>query len=481
MTTDADPRALLRGLPAVGKLVAHPRIVAAAADIDPAEVVHALREAVEAERRRRLDHQPPADEGAVVDAAILALEALVKPRLRRVVNGTGVVINTNLGRSPLPAAVLENLAGVAGGYSNLEMDLPSGQRGSRHDHVEGLLTRLTGAEAAVVVNNCAAAVLLLTDTFARGREVVVSRGQLIEIGGSFRLPDVLEASGARLVEVGTTNQTYLSDYERAIRPETGLLLLSHTSNYRIIGFTADVERSELAALGRERGVITAEDLGSGLLVDLSRWGVPPEPTVQASVASGVDIVAVSGDKLLGGPQAGILLGRRELVARLKRNPLMRALRPDKLALAALEGTLRAYLMPERVAEAVPILAMMARRPEDLKADANRLAERLAPDARVAVRVIEGMSSVGGGTLPGVELPTWLVAIRPKHLSVDELARRLRTGEPPVVGRIADDQLLIDPRTLLAGDQDRVAAALPAALDRQAQATRGADDASGANA
>lgn len=469
MSETPDPRQLLRGLPAVGKLLSHPRIVAAAADIDPAEVATALREAVEAERGRRLDGQPPADVEAVVDAALAALEALVKPRLRRVVNGTGVVINTNLGRSPLPGMVLENLKAVAGGYSNLEMDLASGQRGSRHDHVEGLLTRLTGAEAAVVVNNCAAAVLLLTDTFARGREVVVSRGQLIEIGGSFRLPEVLEASGARLVEVGTTNKTYLSDYERAIRPETGLLLLSHTSNYRIIGFTADVDRAELAALGRERGVITAEDLGSGLLVDLTRWGVPPEPTVQASVASGVDIVAVSGDKLLGGPQAGILLGRKDLIARLKRNPLMRALRPDKLALAALEGTLRAYLLPERIAEAVPIMAMLARRPEDLKAEANRLAERLAPDGRVAVRVIEGMSSVGGGTLPGVELATWLVAIRPKHLGVDELARRLRLGEPAVVGRIAADQLLLDPRTLMAGDHDRIVAALPAALAQEADA------------
>ena len=459
-----DPRAALRGLPAVGRLVTHPRVAAAGAAVDPAEVVPALRGAIAAERLRRLAGEPPADAEAVVDAALAALEGLVRPRLRRVVNGTGVVINTNLGRSPLPATVLENLAEVAGGYSNLEVDLASGLRGSRHDHVETLLTRLTGAEAAIVVNNCAAAVLLLTDTFARGREVVVSRGQLIEIGGSFRLPEVLEASGAKLVEVGTTNKTYLSDYERAIRPETGLLLLSHTSNYRIVGFTAEVDRAELAALGRERGVITAEDLGSGLLVDLSRWGIPPEPTVQASIASGVDVVAVSGDKLLGGPQAGILLGRKDLIARLKKNPLMRALRPDKLALAALEGTLRAYLLPERIAEAVPIMAMMARRPEDLKADANRLAERLAPHAGVAVRVIEGTSSVGGGTLPGVELPTWLVAIRPKELGVDELARRLRTGEPAVVGRIAADQLLLDPRTLLAGDPERVAAALARALE-----------------
>lgn len=454
----------LRDLPAVGKLLTHPRVAAAASHVDGGAITRALREAIAAERARRLAGEARSDDEAVVDAALALLAALAKPQLRRVVNGTGVVINTNLGRSPLPPAVLDNLAAVAGGYSNLEIDLISGQRGSRHTHVEALLTRLTGAEAALVVNNCAAAVLLLTDTFARGREVVVSRGQLVEIGGSFRLPEVLEASGAKLVEVGTTNKTYLRDYERALRPETGLLLLSHTSNYRIIGFTAEVDRAELATLGRARGVVTAEDLGSGLLVDLTRFGLPPEPTVQASLAAGLDLVAVSGDKLLGGPQAGLLLGRRDLIARLKANPLMRALRPDKLSLAALEGSLRPYLDPKTVASTVPILRMLARDVDALKADANRLAARLAPDARVQVRVIEGVSAVGGGTLPGVELPTWLVAVKPIHLSVDALAARLRTGDPAIVARIAGDQYLLDPRTLMVGDEDRIESALRSALE-----------------
>ena len=274
---------------------------------------------------------------------------------------------------------------------------------------------------------------------------------------------MLTASGARLVEVGTTNKTYLGDYERAITPETGMLMLSHTSNYRIIGFTAEVDRQELAALGREHGVVTVEDLGSGLLVDLTRWGVPSEPTVQESVASGVDLVAVSGDKLLGGPQAGIIVGKKPLIDKLKKNPMLRALRQDKMALAALEGTLKLYLQPDRIAEEVPIMGMMALRLDVLKGEANRLAERLAPDDRVAVRVIEGQSSIGGGTLPGVELATWLVALRPKAISVDELARRMRTGEPAVVGRIHEDQLLLDPRTLLPGDHERIETAMKGAL------------------
>ncbi|MFN3430765.1 MAG: L-seryl-tRNA(Sec) selenium transferase, partial [Candidatus Sericytochromatia bacterium] len=432
---------------------------------EPAALTQALREEVAEERARRLAGEPPRETDALAAAAMARLERLFRPRLRRVVNATGVVLNTNLGRSPLPPAVLEGLTAIAGGYSNLELDLETGQRGSRYSHVEELLCRLTGAEAALVVNNCAAAVLLVVDAFARGREVVVSRGQLIEIGGSFRLPEVITGSGARLVEVGTTNKTYLGDYENALGPDTGLLMLSHTSNYRIIGFTAEVERGALADLGRARGVVTVEDLGSGLLVDLTRFGVPKEPTVQESVESGIDLVTVSGDKLLGGPQCGLILGRKDLIARLKRHPLLRALRQDKLGLAALEGTLRLYLQPDHVVAEVPIFKAMAKRPDALKGEANRLAERLAPLPGVAVRVIEGTSSVGGGTLPGVELPTWLVAVRPEALGVDELARRMRTGEPAVVGRIAEDQLLLDPRTLLEGDEARVQAALEGALGR----------------
>jgi L-seryl-tRNA(Ser) seleniumtransferase len=454
---------LLRGLPAVGKLLEHPRIVAASNGLDRAVVRWALRAAIHLERERRLAGGVAGDLDAIVTEAIARIDGLARPRLQPVVNATGVVINTNLGRSPLPPAALQQLSEVAGGYCNLEISLDSGQRGSRHSLVEALLTHLTGAEAAIVVNNCAAAVLLLTDTFARGREVVVSRGQLVEIGGSFRLPEVLEASGARLREVGTTNKTYLSDYERAIGPETGLLMLSHTSNYRIVGFTAEPDRAELAGLGRARGVVTAEDLGSGLLVDLRRYGVPPEPTVGESLAAGLDLVVVSGDKLLGGPQAGLVLGRAEHVARLRKNPLMRAIRPDKLALAALEGTLRAYLDPDALEREVPIFGMMARTPADLSRAAERLKARLEGVSTVDVTARDGASPVGGGTLPGVELPTRLVGVRPREGSLDAFVRAARTGRPAVVGRVAEGWLWLDPRTLLAGDDARIEAAVRRAV------------------
>ncbi|HEY9722188.1 MAG TPA: L-seryl-tRNA(Sec) selenium transferase, partial [Oscillatoriaceae cyanobacterium] len=277
-----------------------------------------------------------------------------------------------------------------------------------------------------------------------------------------RLPEVIAASGARLVEVGTTNKTYSRDYARAVGPETGLLMLSHTSNYRIIGFTAEVAREELAALGRENGIPTMEDLGSGLLVDLAPFGIPPEPTVQASIAAGLDLVAVSGDKLMGGSQCGILVGRSAIVDRLKQNPLLRALRQDKLAIAALEATLKLYLQPERLTETLPLFAMLAKTPAVLQREAEALAKRLSGIQGLTIAIVPGRSSVGGGTLPGVELDTCLVALR-SALSADELARRLRTGEPAVVARIADDALLLDPRTLLDGDVERLARALEKAL------------------
>jgi L-seryl-tRNA(Ser) seleniumtransferase len=459
-----DDRAeLLRRLPAVGVLLEHPTVKAHAARASAAQLTQAVRDAVADERARRLDGQAPRDDDALAEAAVAALARWFQPHLKRVVNATGVVLNTNLGRAPLANGVLDALSEVAGGYSNLELDLESGARGSRYSHVDARLCHLTGAEAALVVNNCAAAVLLVVDTFARGREVVVSRGQLIEIGGSFRLPEVITASGARLVEVGTTNKTYMRDYAKAITPETGLLMLSHTSNYRIVGFTAEVDRHDLAELGQTHGVVTMEDLGSGLLTDLTRFGLDAEPTVQESVSAGLDLVAVSGDKLMGGPQCGILVGKREAIARLKANPLLRALRPDKLAIAALEGTLKAYLQPAALPEQLPLFAALAKTPESLRTDAEGLATRLAALAGLKVDVVAGKSAVGGGTLPGAEMPTWLVAIAPETLAVDELARRLRTGDPAVVGRIGDGRLLLDPRTWLPGDDARLFAAIAEAL------------------
>jgi L-seryl-tRNA(Ser) seleniumtransferase len=443
----------------VGALLAHPHLSGHAARLDGALVSGAIRDAIAAERARLLAGDAPRGASALAASAAQALDALEAGSLRRVVNATGIVLNTNLGRAPLPPAAVAAIHAVAAGYSNLEVDLGTGERGSRHAHVEAIATRLTGAEAALVVNNCAAAVLLVVDAFARGREVVVSRGELIEIGGSFRLPDVIASGGARLVEVGTTNRTYLADYARAIGPETGLLLASHTSNYRITGFTADVPRAELAALGRAHGVVTVEDLGSGLLVDLTRFGLAAEPTVAARIAAGLDLVLVSGDKLMGGPQCGLILGRAEAIATLKRHPLMRALRPDKLALAALAATLALYLAPDSLTASVPLFAMIAKTPESLKAESIALAESLKGLDRLTTEVLEGAGAIGGGTLPGVELPTWLVAVRIEGMSAAETAARLRTGDPAVVGRIADDRVLLDPRAWLDGDAERVRAAL----------------------
>jgi L-seryl-tRNA(Ser) seleniumtransferase len=426
-------------------------------------VTGAVRRVVDAERTRLLAGEPPRSAEALAASAAEAVAGLLRPRLKRVVNATGVLLNTNMGRAPLAEAALDALHDVAGGYSTLEFDLESGRRGSRHALVEDVLKRLTGAEAALVVNNCAAAVLLVVDAFARGGEVVVSRGELIEIGGSFRLPDVIASGGARLVEVGTTNRTHLADYERAIGPDTALLLASHASNFRITGFTAAVPRAELARLGRSRGLPTVEDLGSGLLVDLTRFGLPPEPTVAERLRDGLDLVLVSGDKLLGGPQCGLVLGRAEAVARLKQHPLMRALRPDKLALAALDATLRLYMAPERLAETVPLFAMLAKTPESLRAEALALAGALAGFEGLKADVVEGLSTVGGGTLPGVELPTWLVALQARDMGAEALAARLRTGEPAVVARIAEDRVLLDPRTWLSGDAARVRAAVGRAI------------------
>lgn len=402
---------------------------------------------------------------AEMAAGILARSQ--RPSLRRVINGTGVVLHTNLGRSLLAPAAARRVAEVAQSYSNLELDLETGERGSRYAHVESLLCRLTGAEAALVVNNNAAAVLLVLSALGQGREVVVSRGELIEIGGSFRIPDVMAQSGARLVEVGTTNKTHGRDYERAITPDTALLLKVHSSNYRILGFTAAVSREEMVQLAHQSGILAVEDLGSGVLVeDLPTYGYEAEPTAVASVRAGVDVVTFSGDKLLGGPQAGIIVGRREAVERIRRHPLNRALRIDKLTLAALEETLRLYLDPQRARTEVPTLRMLSLAKEELRRRARSLAQRLrtalGPMARA--EVVEGFSQAGGGSLPAVEIPTWLVALQVTGLAAHQVEERLRRGDPAVLVRVQHDQVLIDPRTLLPGDDADLAAALAAACE-----------------
>ncbi len=397
--------------------------------------------------------------GAEVKATSLELEELVpvltdrirqemRPRFRRVVNATGVIIHTNLGRSVLPAETAQVLAEAGTRYSNLEFDLETGQRGSRYSLVEKLLCDLTGAEAALVVNNNAAAVLIVLETLARGREVVVSRGQLVEIGGSFRIPDVMERSGARLVEVGATNRTHPRDYERAVTEETALLLKVHCSNFKVIGFTREVSLEELVALGAALNIPVMEDLGSGCFVDLSRFGLEKEPTVQEVVASGVDVVTFSGDKLLGGPQAGIILGRKDIIARIRKNPVNRAMRIDKFTLAALESILRLYLDENTACATIPTLAMIGEPVESVRKRARRLAKRLRSrirDCNVAVK--ETVSRVGGGAMPEQNLPSCAVELQPGTMTVNRLESLLRQLDVPVIGRIEDDRFLLDMRTV----------------------------------
>jgi L-seryl-tRNA(Ser) seleniumtransferase len=423
---------------------------------------------VEELRRQLLDESAPLPDLSVAVAARLAadhLRALETPSLRRVLNLTGTVLHTNFGRAPLAETALAAVQEVARGYSTLEYDLAAGQRGERHVHIEELFCRLTGAEAALAVNNNAGAVLLALAALAGGRSALVSRGELIEIGGSFRIPEIMAAGGVRLVEVGATNKTHLDDYRRAITPDTALILKVHTSNYRILGFTAAVPGEELAALGRERGVPVLEDLGSGLLLDLTGFGLPREPTVSETLATGIDLVTCSGDKLLGGPQAGLIAGRRELVARLKRHPLARALRLDKMTLAALEATLRLYLDPPRALREIPALRLLAASAGDQQ---QRCRELLAPlqaaaGTRAVIEVVAAAATVGGGAMPLAELPGFALAVIPQVITLQELTVRLRTASPPVIGRVQDERLLLDPRTLLSGEAELLARALAEAL------------------
>jgi L-seryl-tRNA(Ser) seleniumtransferase len=412
----------LRDLPSVDEL---------ARTVDDPLAVEAARRVIDQAREEILAGADPGDLAE-------RLRAELRPRLRRVLNATGVIVHTNLGRAPLPAAAIERVIEVARGYSNLEFDLGAGARGSRQDHVAAILRRATGAEAALVVNNNAAAVLLALAALAEGREVLVSRGELIEIGDGFRIPDVLARSGARLVEVGTTNRTSAADYERAIGPDTAMLLRVHQSNFRVVGFTEQPPTAELAAVATRHGLPLVDDLGSGVLAPLQ-----DEPTVADSLAAGADLVCFSGDKLLGGPQAGIVVGRAELVERLRRHPLQRALRADKLTLAALEGTLA-------LDGDVPVLRMIREEPAVVRARAERLAELTGGT------VEETVARVGGGALPLAELPSFACAVE------EELAAPLRTGEPPVVGIVRDGKLLLDCRTLADAELDEVAAAVAAA-------------------
>ncbi len=389
------------------------------------------------------------------------LQLLSRPSLKPVINATGVIVHTNLGRSLLTDRVIKRFRPLSEGYSNLEYDLESGKRGSRYSHVEGILKEITSAEAAMVVNNNAAAVLISLDTLAKGREVIVSRGQLVEIGGSFRIPDVMGKSGAKMVEVGTTNKTHLWDYEEKIGPDTALLLKVHQSNFQIVGFTEEVETPELVALGKKYGIPLMEDLGSGCLVDLSKYGLLKEPTVQEVLANGVDLVTFSGDKLLGGPQAGIILGRKDLVEAIKKNQLSRALRIDKLTLLALEETLTLYRDERAAVNEIPTLEMICQSYDGLDKKAQKLTEMLTgseTENYTLVR-IDGHSRIGGGALPLQELPTRLLCLTPKKMPAQEMEGWLRSYDPPIIVRIETDQVLLDMRTIQEKELKTVAQAL----------------------
>ncbi|MGD0764827.1 MAG: L-seryl-tRNA(Sec) selenium transferase [Dehalococcoidia bacterium] len=447
-----------RRLPSIDRLIGDERVRGLTAAYSARAITDSAREELDAARRAIAAGEPCPPFDAIVSSLLERVAAAAAPTLRPVINATGIIIHTNLGRAPLSDDAIAAMEAAGRGYSNLEFDLDQSERNSRHVHLEGLLRRVTGAEAGIAVNNNAAAVLLALSALAAGKEVVISRGQLVEIGGGFRIPEIMAQSGAHLVEVGTTNRTYLSDYEAAISDSTAALLRVHTSNFRVVGFAASVPLADLARLTHERGLLLLDDLGSGCLLDTTRFGLAKEPTIQESLADGADLVFSSGDKLLGGPQAGIVVGRGNLVAALKRHPLARAARLDKTAVAALAATLGHYVKDEAEAQ-VPVWRMIAMPLPTIAARARRWARALG----AATRDVDGRSLVGGGSLPEESLPTKLLAIGSPGVDVEALARRLRLGQTAVVARIEHDTLLLDPRTVDPREDRALVAALRAAL------------------
>ena len=458
----------LRALPSVEEVVEIPDLAGVIEDFGRGLVVDSARVVIDRFRRDILAGREP-DADALKPAGLaraVADEAatVFLPSLKRLVNASGVVVHTNLGRSVLAPEAIDAVVQAATSYSNLEYNLEAGKRGSRHDHITRIIMALTGAENALVVNNNAAAVLLALAVFGGGRDVIVSRGELIEIGGSFRIPDIMASSTARLVEVGTTNKTKLSDYQKAIRPATAMLLHVHSSNYKVVGFTAEVDIAELAALGHEHGLVVVDDLGSGALAELP--ALADEPSVHDSLAAGVDVVTFSGDKLLGGPQAGIIVGRSEFIEKMKAHPMARAMRVDKMTLAALQATLALYLKPEVAMEKIPTLRMLNESEASLKTRADELATglRSAVGNAAAIDIDKAASKVGGGALPLLELDSWVCAVQPAAITVDELAARLRETDPPVIGRIHKERLLLDMRTVLPEQVAELTGAVRKALE-----------------
>ena len=457
----AEESSRLRELPRVDDLLVHPRMTAVSAA--RALALKAAREAVAETRARLLAGESAVDVSADAVAARAAeiLERAAARSLRRAVNAAGVLLHTNLGRAPLSDAAQQALADVAAGFSNLQADLGSGRRSEREDHVQGLFQTLTGAEAALVVNNNAAATVLTLNTLAAGREVIVSRGEMVEIGGAFRIPEILKLAGCRLVEVGCTNRTHLRDYERALTPETGLILSVHQSNYRIVGFAEQVPVGDLAELAHARKIACAHDLGSGALLDLRVYGLPHEPTVPESLAAGADVTLFSGDKLLGGPQCGIILGKKAPLAAMHKNPFYRAFRVGKLTLAALEATLRLFLEPETLLEKHRLLSLMTAPLDGIRLRAESLAQEIAASCAnwLSAETQSSESEIGGGSLAGHPIPTVVVRLRPKGISPDDLAARLRQSDPPIFTRVQEGCVVLDLRTMLPGEERLIVPAL----------------------
>lgn len=474
---DSHRSSLLRAIPSVERLLADPLVVSLGQTLPRWIVVDSAREVLAEMRSGISEGRITEETGLAGLAAQVQVKALERSKraIRKVINATGVVIHTNLGRSLLPESAIAAVREVARSYSSLEYDIKEGTRTSRTAAVDRLISKIVGSEDAFCVNNNAGAVLIALDTLCSGRETIVSRGELVEIGGSFRLPDVMEKSGSRLVEVGTTNRTRLEDYEAAIGPDTAAILKVHHSNFAMTGFVESPALRELADLARRRGVVLIEDLGSGALVDLSRIGLEKEPMPQESVADGVDVVTFSGDKLLGGPQAGIIVGRSEPVSRMKTNPLARALRLDKMTLAALEETLRLYLAPEGIPAAIPTLRMLALSAKDIGARARRVADLVSAGAggTLRVAVAESTSQVGGGSLPLTDLETSVVSLRSDRHSPNQIVKALRDCEIPVIARIVEEEVYIDLRTVQPNDDDLLARQVVTAF-RGPELQRGAD-------
>jgi len=443
----------IKNIPKVDRLYQQISILSNFTDIPRPIIIQTIQEALERLRKGIINGQyqeKDLDESNVINTVESMLSKAIQPNLKPVINATGIIVHTNLGRSLLAPTALDQIIQVACHYSNLEYDLETGKRGHRYQLVEDLVCSLTGAEAAAVVNNNAGAVLLSLQTIASGQSVIVSRGELIEIGGSFRIPDIMALSGAKLIEVGTTNRTHLRDYQNAISPETGLLLKVHPSNYAIEGFTASVDLKEMVHLGHECSIPIMYDMGSGNLVDLTLKGITEEPVAQKIISSGVDIVTFSGDKLLGGPQAGIIAGNKSIINQIKKNPMARALRIDKLTLAALEGTLRLYQDPKTVFENIPTLAFITRPLSEIKTAVETLYSEIQDSTheQCQVKIVKTNSKIGGGALPLQSLPSYCIGITSKEHSVDSTERYFRSLNPPVIGRIENNQYLLDFRTVL---------------------------------